>query len=250
MLVRGERPHIVQRHPAPGRGVLQSGTHVLDAVAKAQHGIGITELARHAGLPKSTAHRLAGQLTESGLLERVDGRYFVGATVGRWGRSRRPARTLHQAANLPVKRMGQLTRALVGVVAMADGAPETVLSYSADSLPFAVDLTNDAWHRTAIGKVMCTTEDETYCPPGYSPQKWHEVRAGVLADGMIARDEQEILPGVCCIAGELRLPGLDTRAGLCALYFRNALPATATGHLVDTMRVIERNWQRALLISA
>ena len=50
-----------------GRGVLKTGTRVVDAVAGAQHGIGIAELARHTGLPKSTAHRLAGQLIDAGM---------------------------------------------------------------------------------------------------------------------------------------------------------------------------------------
>ncbi|MCV7193376.1 helix-turn-helix domain-containing protein [Mycolicibacterium brumae] len=213
---------LVQQKPQAdrGRSVLATGTHVVEAVAAAQHGIGITDLAQRTGLPKSTAHRLAGQLTESGLLERVGGRYYVGAAVGRWGRSRRPARTLHRAAALPVRRYAHLSRALVGVVALVDGRPETVLDHAADPLPFTVDLAAADWRRTAFGKVM--------------------------SDRAIARDECGLLPGVSCIAGELELPGCQWRAALCALYFQPALPATATTQLVDAMRAIERNWARGL----
>ncbi len=89
-----------------GRGVLETSSLVVDAVAGARRGIGITALAAQTGLPKSTVHRIAGQLTESGLLEQEGQRYFIGATVGRWGRSHRPARELHQAAMLPSIRLG------------------------------------------------------------------------------------------------------------------------------------------------
>ena len=60
-----------------GRGVLETSSLVVDAVAGARRGIGITALAAQTGLPKSTVHRIAGQLTESGLLERVGQRVRV-----------------------------------------------------------------------------------------------------------------------------------------------------------------------------
>lgn len=214
-----------------GRGVLETSSLVVDAVAGARRGIGITALAAQTGLPKSTVHRIAGQLTESGLLERVGQRYFIGATVGRWGRSHRPARELHQAAMLPSIRLGQLSLGLVGLVIVSGETPETVLTYSTDALPVSVDLTTDAWRATAVGRVL-----------GFGPggPVRHDIGPALVTE------ECESVPGVSCVAGELTLPGLGCPAALCTLFFRPTLPAAAPGQLVSAMRAVERNWRMAL----
>lgn len=52
---------------------------VLDVFSAAHPELSITEIARRAGLPLSTAHRLVGELTAWGALERGgDGRYRIG----------------------------------------------------------------------------------------------------------------------------------------------------------------------------
>src|SRR5258708_36612021 len=48
-------------------------TSVLEAFRDDRDALALSELARRAGLPKSTAHRLASEMIRCGLLERADG---------------------------------------------------------------------------------------------------------------------------------------------------------------------------------
>lgn len=216
--------------PTLGRGVVEAVAKVMNVVAVAQGGIGITDLARGAGLPKSTAHRLAGQLTDSGLLERIDGQYYIGATVNRWSRSRLPPQALQQAAAAPVRRLALLTQALVGLVSVADGLPEIVTSCSADGLPVTIDLGNNMWRSSAAGQLLC----------GARAVGRSEPRA-------IVRDEREHPSGISSIAGELHIAGLNSRNALCIWYSRPTLPAVSTAQLIDTLCVIERTCQASHL---
>ena len=51
------------------RGVLDGAFAVLDALAHADEGLGLTELARASGLAKTSAHRLAAQLVTLGAVQ-------------------------------------------------------------------------------------------------------------------------------------------------------------------------------------
>src|SRR5271170_2552034 len=70
-----------------GRGVLDGAFAVLDALADADEGLGLTALARVSGLAKSSAHRLSEQLVTLGALQCFAHRYYVG-----------PADVAHRAA--------------------------------------------------------------------------------------------------------------------------------------------------------
>src|SRR2546423_8569437 len=82
--------------PAPaadqtGRATLASvrnAARVLRAFSRAGQELGITELARHLGLGKSTVHRLVTTLTAERLLERgsTPGRYRLGLGLYELGR--------------------------------------------------------------------------------------------------------------------------------------------------------------------
>jgi hypothetical protein len=64
---------------ATGRGVLGGAFAVLEALAQADAGLGLTGLARASGLAKTLAYRLAEQRVALGAVQRVDQRYYVGA---------------------------------------------------------------------------------------------------------------------------------------------------------------------------
>jgi DNA-binding IclR family transcriptional regulator len=66
-------------HKVSGVGVLDKSVAVLDAVAARHSGATLGEVVAATGLPKATAHRLAGALDDHGLLRRLeDGRYVLG----------------------------------------------------------------------------------------------------------------------------------------------------------------------------
>src|SRR5579859_6412293 len=60
-----------------GRGVLDGAFAVLEALANAPDGLGLTALARASGLAKTSAHRLAEQLVSLGAVQCVEYRYYV-----------------------------------------------------------------------------------------------------------------------------------------------------------------------------
>ncbi|GAA5030993.1 IclR family transcriptional regulator [Microbacterium fluvii] len=115
--------------------VLDRVTAVLDAFDAGDDGIGVSELARRANLPKSTVSRIAADLVAEGLLERDEGRLYVGARLHDLGRAVDLPRRLRAAA-LPVMTelrdaTGETVRLTVAddvervVIAVARGRVET-----------------------------------------------------------------------------------------------------------------------------
>ncbi len=60
------------RAPSPGPSLLERASAIFDCFAPDRPELGVSELARRTGLPKSTVHRLAAELVRLGLLEPVD----------------------------------------------------------------------------------------------------------------------------------------------------------------------------------
>jgi IclR family acetate operon transcriptional repressor len=81
-----------------GRGVLHGAFAVLEALADAEGGLGLTALAGACGLAKTSVHRLAEQLVAVGAVQRVNHRYYIGARIGRIGQRWQPDPLLRQAA--------------------------------------------------------------------------------------------------------------------------------------------------------
>ncbi|MET8995999.1 helix-turn-helix domain-containing protein [Amycolatopsis sp. NPDC004169] len=73
-----------------GRGVLQGAFAVLEALNALGGDAGLAELARAVGLPKTTAHRLLGQLVDFGVVERAPAGYRTGSLLFRLGQSWEP----------------------------------------------------------------------------------------------------------------------------------------------------------------
>jgi hypothetical protein len=74
-----EEPVAAPPAASTGRGVLGRAFAVLEALAQADAGLGLTGLARASGLAKTSAYRLAEQRVALGAVQRVDQRYYVGA---------------------------------------------------------------------------------------------------------------------------------------------------------------------------
>ena len=85
------------------RGVLEGGFEILAALGSDGTGLGLTELANHTGLAKTTVHRLAEQLVAVGAVQRIGDCYYIGPTIARLGRCWQPDPKLRQAACGPVR---------------------------------------------------------------------------------------------------------------------------------------------------
>ena len=94
------------------RGVLGGAFAVLEALAQADAGLGLSGLARASGLAKTSAYRLAEQLVGLGAIQRVDRRYYVGARVGRIGQQWQPDPLLRRAAQTTVHALAVKSRAV------------------------------------------------------------------------------------------------------------------------------------------
>ncbi|MGK4591321.1 helix-turn-helix domain-containing protein [Amycolatopsis sp. w19] len=120
----------------PGRSVLEGAFALLEvlAAADAGAGLGLTEAAHRAGLPKSTAHRLLEQMCGIGAVERLLRGYVVGPLAGRLvqGRGRLHAR-IRAAAGKPAIRLAKLTRTDVAVCVLAGSDVLVVAAVSGHS---------------------------------------------------------------------------------------------------------------------
>src|SRR6201996_3767847 len=90
------------RETATGRGVLDGAFALLDALAYADEGLGLTALARASGLAKTSAYRLAEQLVTLGAVQCVEHRYYVGPRMLRIGQRWQPDPLLRRCAHAPV----------------------------------------------------------------------------------------------------------------------------------------------------
>jgi len=116
----------------------------------------LSDIARSAGLPVSTAHRLVAELTEWGFLERTDDkRYRVGALVMHLGTRVWHEPNLLEHAHQVLDDLSSATRATVRLGVLENGAvsylekrsdtPNAPLSFAAQALPA---------HATAMGKAL------------------------------------------------------------------------------------------------
>ena len=93
----------------PGKAVLQKARDILDCSDSHTPELGVNELARRSGLPRTTARRLAQELVACELLDRSGGRYRLGAWLAELG-ARVPAhRSLRVAAAPYLEELTHLT---------------------------------------------------------------------------------------------------------------------------------------------
>lgn len=81
--------------------VLDRMTAILDAfgeLGEPGEGLGVTELARRANLPKSTVSRIAADLVAEGYLDRVDGHLYLGLRLFELGQGVERPRRLRRVA--------------------------------------------------------------------------------------------------------------------------------------------------------
>ncbi len=78
---RSGQTALVSRTEHDAGSMLQRSVNLLQAFRPDGRPLALTELAGRAGMPKSTAHRLAQELVDLRLLERQDGLYSVGLGV-------------------------------------------------------------------------------------------------------------------------------------------------------------------------
>ncbi|WP_198351565.1 IclR family transcriptional regulator [Streptomyces typhae] len=157
---------------AAGRGVLEGAFGLLEELARVGEA-GLTELAARTGLPKTTAHRLLGQLGALGAVEQHRGRYRVGATVARLGQSWTAPRLWERRAAAPLRHLALETRATVCVAVPSTGRTTVVTGIAAAAREFFPHLPGQTLPPdSAADVVFAAAGPSAEPPPDHTPNQW------------------------------------------------------------------------------
>lgn len=217
-----------------GRGVLDGAFAVLEALANADDGLGLTTLAGASGLAKTSAYRLAEQLLVLGAVQYVDHRYYVGARIGRIGRRWQPDPVLRQAAQAPVH-----------TLALQSGATATLRVLHGDRLRMICATTRhghayvpapadpESTARTATGRVLYAARPagNLRLPDCWTAREWRQLRESIRDIHAAVVDHQEAFPGICCVSAPVWSPK-GTCAGAVTAVLPAAKPAAGLRDLV------------------
>ncbi|NJP26966.1 helix-turn-helix domain-containing protein [Microbispora hainanensis] len=240
------RKPAIRAGTANGRGVLEGAFHLLDVLAAAEEGAGLSELARDAGMPKATTYRLLRQLADLGAVHQHGQRYFVGRRLALLGDAWQPDPRLRAAAREPVRLLSALTTTVVFLTAL-EGDRVKVITVARGEIKEVPPILpgSELAEATAAGRVLLTQRpDGDAAPPGFTLTEWRRAQAALRRSGSVAVDHHEVMPGVCCVAAPVRRPEGEIVASISALAVRPAVPAGLTELVLRASREITRNLGR------
>jgi IclR family transcriptional regulator, acetate operon repressor len=205
----------------PTKSVLGRALRVLDTFDDEHHELRLSDIARRAGLPLSTVHRLVGELVAWGGLERSDDHYRIGLRLFELGTI---APSWEQRRNAALPFMQDLYEATHENVHLAvlDGLEIVyLLKLSGHEQMPAPTRTGGrhAAHCTSLGKALLAfspeSAQEAVIAAGLEPKTRLTIRdpaafrkelAAVREHGL-AFDRQESTPGLGCIGAPIFGPG-------------------------------------------
>jgi IclR family acetate operon transcriptional repressor len=197
-----------------GRGVLEGAFAILEALADADGGLGLTALAGGSGLAKTTAYRLAEQLVAVGAVQRREHRYYIGARLGRIGQRWQPDPVLRAAAQAPVHTLAVHSRATAALRILHEDRLRvicTTVPHGHAYLPNPAERESTA--RTATGRILyATTVTTDVALPGcWTAHQWRQLRERIRDADATVIDQQDAFPGTCCVSAPVWWPN-----GTCA----------------------------------
>lgn len=214
--------------------MLDGAFAVLEALADADGGLGLTALADACRLAKTSAYRLAQQLVVLGAVQRVDQRYYIGARIGRIGQRWQPDPVLRQAGQAPVHALAVQSRALASLRILHDDTLRMIcctVPHGRAPMPNPADRESAA--RTATGRVLyaAATRTDGALPGAWTLREWRTLRGNVRDLHATVVDYQEVFPGICCVSAPVWWPN-GTNAGAVTVSLQAAKPTPNLRDLV------------------
>jgi IclR family transcriptional regulator, acetate operon repressor len=223
-------------------------TSVLEAFRDDRDALALSELARRAGLPKTTAHRLAGELIRCGLLERADGRLRLGLKLFELGQLVPQQRGIRDAARPVMSDLREATRHSVNLGILEGGDVVYVDILSGPDSPWLPTRVGGRWpaHATALGKAILAFSDpgtveavidaglrrvseRTITSPALLRQELDRVRESGLG-----YDNEESRPGLVCVASPVHGLGGAAAGALSVSGWSATMKADRVGAAVRT----------------
>jgi DNA-binding IclR family transcriptional regulator len=202
---------------------------ILEAFAPGGVRLTLTEICRRAGLPLATGHRLVGELTGGGFLERLpDGSYRVGMRLWRIGAQASAATTLRELALPHMEDLYEVTHENVQLAVVSDRKALYVERLRGPrSVPIVTRVAAELpLHATGVGRVLLAYAPQTFVDEvladGLTPHTPNTITdparlraclAEVRRTGYAVTNEEMTL-GSCSVAAPVRDEGGDVLAAL------------------------------------
>jgi DNA-binding IclR family transcriptional regulator len=213
---------------AMGRGVLDGAFAVLDALAQADEGLGLTALARASGLAKTSVHRLAEQLVTLGAVQCVQHRYYVGPRMLRIGQRWQPDPLLRRFAQAPVHALAVQSRAMASLRVLHERRLRYICAavpHGHAYLPDPADPESIA--RTATGRVLYATQPagDVTLPDCWTQREWRNLRESLRDPRVTVVDNQDAVASMCCVSAPVWWPDGACAGAVTVMVEANDVPA-------------------------
>lgn len=233
---------------ASGESFLRRAVAVLTAFRADDDALGAAELARRSGLPKSTAHRIALDLVDAGLLERQGTRVRLGLRLFEIGQLVPRQRVLRDVAVPYMSGLREATRQTVHLAVLEGGEVvyvEILGPSDGRRMPSRVGGRLPA-HVTGVGKAILAfsppdvvravldaglvkTSDRSVVAPGLLAREFARIR-----EEGVAYDREESAHGIVCAASPLLGPDGEALGALSVSGWSTQMRVAAVAPAVHT----------------
>ncbi len=226
--------------PAPGRAVLDGAFAILDALARSDAGLGLSDLSRQSGLAKASTYRLVEQLASLGAVRSHERRYYIGARLGRIGQRWQPDPPLRNLARPRVRTLAIQSRAIASMSILVEGRLQLVCATAPRGHPGIPAPENNDVGRTATGRVLYAARHAgaTADPDCRTIAEWKRLRASIREPHAAIVDQQDVLPGVCCVSAPAWYPNGRCAGAVTAIVESRTIPPALRDLVLRTARQI------------
>lgn len=193
--------------------------HLLESFDGGSHQLGVSELARRTGIPKSSVHRLCCELTECGFLVRTPRRqYRLALRVFELGSAGPACAELRQTASRFLQQLTVLTGETAHLGTL-DGSDVVYLDKietpRSEKLPSQIGARNPAyctgigkallaWNTEKHGELIGRAELPVFTSRTISSGAQLARELAVIRSSMVAFDREERTVGIACVAAPIK----------------------------------------------